>query len=254
MATNEDQLVDSRGFPLTPPEKELDRDAIAIRVEAGETITASTDRQEVFVIHARREDVLNYTREGNDLIVEFTDGKTLTIRDFFTGASPDQLVFMDGDQPYWAEFDRALNGADGINDDLIRWFIPVKDVAALGLLGWLGGLLAVGAVGAAMGGGGGDDNNGGGGGGVTPPPSQLDLTLSVNDDNNNGLITATGTTNSPGPVTVTWPDGSTVTTTVGSGGVWSVETTVIQPTGNVTATASDAIGNTATATQPTVAA
>ncbi|MDR0779741.1 MAG: BapA prefix-like domain-containing protein, partial [Pseudomonadales bacterium] len=127
MATN-DELMQSRGFPMTPPEENARHDGSVVQVAAGQTVSADSSQSEVFIIHARREDAVNYALQGNDLVVEFADGQKLTIRGFFAGpAGGDQLVFIDGEQPYWVDFSRALNGAgDGIAENQLHWYVPVE--------------------------------------------------------------------------------------------------------------------------------
>lgn len=160
MSERDDLMVNTRGFPLTPAEKQTDQDATVVQVTAGQTVTADNSHDEIFVIHAQRADVAGFVLEGQDLVVEFADGSKLTIRDFFGGSASDQLVFIDGDQPYWVDFTQALDGVgDGIADDLVEWFVPVEqsDSTMLLVLGVLGALAIAGV---AAGGGGDDDSSG----------------------------------------------------------------------------------------------
>ncbi|WP_338125316.1 Ig-like domain-containing protein [Pseudomonas nitroreducens] len=75
----------------------------------------------------------------------------------------------------------------------------------------------------------------------TGAPQSPNVNVSANAD---GGLTVTGTAEAGSTVTVTFPDGSTGTATAGSDGSYSVTTTVPQTTGEVSATATDAAGNT----------
>ena len=66
--------------------------------------------------------------------------------------------------------------------------------------------------------------------------------------NANGTLTASGTGEPGATIIVTFPDGSTGTTTIQSNGSWSVSSTTPQTTGTVTVTQTDAAGNTSPAT------
>ncbi|MDR2189196.1 MAG: Ig-like domain-containing protein, partial [Azonexus sp.] len=68
-------------------------------------------------------------------------------------------------------------------------------------------------------------------------------TLAVGDPDGDGRVNASGTAEPNSTVTVTWPDGTTSTAQVNSGGTWSIESPSEQPSGTVTATAKDAAGN-----------
>ncbi|WP_146183860.1 Ig-like domain-containing protein [Limnohabitans sp. T6-20] len=101
-------------------------------------------------------------------------------------------------------------------------------------------LLAAGAAGAA-----GAAAAAGGGGATatvdTTPPAAPGL--KVDDRDANGKINASGTAEIGSTVTVTWPDGSTSTTTAGPDGTWAIESPTVQPAGTVKAEATDASGN-----------
>ena len=79
----------------------------------------------------------------------------------------------------------------------------------------------------------------------TTAPEAPSVNVTANAD---GGLTVTGTAEAGSTVTVTFPDGSTGTATAGSDGSYSVTTTVPQTTGEVSATATDAAGNTGDAT------
>jgi hypothetical protein len=67
--------------------------------------------------------------------------------------------------------------------------------------------------------------------------------FTVNDDDNDGKLTAEGQAEPGTTVTVTWPDGSTSTAQVDSDGKWSVEAETPQGSGEVTAKTTDQAGN-----------
>ncbi len=75
----------------------------------------------------------------------------------------------------------------------------------------------------------------------TTAPEAPTVTVTANAD---GSLTVTGNAEADSSVTVTFPDGSSQTVTAGSDGSYSVTTTVPQTSGEVSATATDAAGNT----------
>ncbi|MDR2213931.1 MAG: hypothetical protein LBE21_09955, partial [Pseudomonadales bacterium] len=148
MNSRDVDVMAARGFPPTPPEKSGNFDSQVVQLAPDQTVTAHAGRNEVFVIHAHRADVANFSLSGSDLVIEFCDCTKITIRDFFSGDAGDQLVFIDGSQAYWVDFSQALNGVgDGIADELVQWFVPEEhtDAAAilLGLLGAAAGIKMV---------------------------------------------------------------------------------------------------------------
>jgi predicted acyl esterase len=102
-------------------DQELEHGHTVIQVAAGQTVTADAGRSEVFAVHASRADVSNFAYQGGDLVVEFRDGTKLTIRGFTPAGGQDQLVFVDGEMPYRAEFANALQGDEGVADNLVPW-------------------------------------------------------------------------------------------------------------------------------------
>ncbi|MDZ5700087.1 Ig-like domain-containing protein [Chelativorans sp. M5D2P16] len=68
-------------------------------------------------------------------------------------------------------------------------------------------------------------------------------TITVDDGDGDGKPEASGTGEAGSKVTVTWPDGTTSTTTAGPKGKWSVESETVQKNGKVKATATDPNGN-----------
>ncbi|WP_131394615.1 Ig-like domain-containing protein, partial [Comamonas thiooxydans] len=77
---------------------------------------------------------------------------------------------------------------------------------------------------------------------TTPPAAPV---ATISDPNGDNIPTASGTTEPGSTVTVTWPDGSTSTTTADPvTGQWTVDAPTVQPSGTVSAVATDPAGNT----------
>lgn len=74
----------------------------------------------------------------------------------------------------------------------------------------------------------------------TVAPDAPTLMISGNPD---GTVTVSGTAKPSFVVTITFPDGSTVTTTAADDGSYTVTSAAAQPSGDVTATATDDAGN-----------
>ncbi|MDR2881115.1 MAG: Ig-like domain-containing protein, partial [Azoarcus sp.] len=234
MASSDKDLVKTRGFPAIPSEKLSGHDATVVEVGVGQTVTADNGKEEIFVVHAHRADVMNFAREGNDLVVEFVNAQKLVIRDFFGGAVSDKLVFVDGQQPVWVDFSQALTGVgDGIAESLVHWFVPVAQGAdsSMALLGLLG-LVGAGTVAAAI------ANEPDGGDGAPPKastqPAAPGFTVTDNVGPVRGPIANGGLTDDNQPtfsgtgvagntVKVTDGSGNVIgTTTVGQDGTWSL--------------------------------
>ncbi|NMZ77683.1 hypothetical protein HBO32_31785, partial [Pseudomonas nitroreducens] len=79
----------------------------------------------------------------------------------------------------------------------------------------------------------------------TTAPEAPSVNVVANAD---GGLTVSGSAEPGTTVTVTYPDGSTGTATAGSDGSYSITTTVPQTSGDVSATATDAAGNTSDST------
>jgi hypothetical protein len=124
VAANVDSTVAANAVSL-PSSEQLGGMESTVVVERGQTVAAQNIRTEAFVVHASRDDIANFAREGNSLIVEFNDGAKLRIDDFFTRSN--QLVFVEGGQPYLADLSNALSqGGDGIADESIQWYRPAE--------------------------------------------------------------------------------------------------------------------------------
>ena len=117
---------------------------------------------------ARREEVKDVVRDGEDLIIQFDNGDVLTIEHFFNDDSniPNDLVLEDRDSGALWQWSATGTDADGL--------VPLQSIESLLIAeeghsiapiligaGALAGLIGV----AAGGGGGGNDNEGPGNGG-----------------------------------------------------------------------------------------
>ncbi|MDR0477517.1 MAG: Ig-like domain-containing protein, partial [Desulfobulbaceae bacterium] len=117
-----------------------------------------------FLIPANEKHVKNYERSGNDLIIQFDDGKELRINGFFAhSADYNNLVFVHDDGQWLTVFDKALGGSDGIVDPLVA-YDPIADSSTGMLLAILGGVAGAAGIVALAAGGGGSSSS------PAPPP------------------------------------------------------------------------------------
>ncbi|MGD7278759.1 BapA prefix-like domain-containing protein, partial [Ralstonia pseudosolanacearum] len=110
-----------------------------------------------FLVAAHKDDVANYARSGNDLVVEFKDGHALRLQGFFAnGTDFHNLVFQQEDGRMLAVFDGALTAeGDGIVDSAVTLEAIADSSSTATLLGILGAVGLGAGVAAAGGGGGG---------------------------------------------------------------------------------------------------
>ncbi|MDR2857499.1 MAG: Ig-like domain-containing protein [Novosphingobium sp.] len=194
-----------------------------------------------YLVAASHGDVADYAREGQDLIVEFTDGQKVRLTGFFANGFDNHLVFSDGTV---ADFTQALtSGGDGVAEALVRYGAHGTGGAGkMGLLPILAGI-AAGGAGIAVAASGGGSNNDNGSTPVTPTPTPTPTptksapagNIAIDDGDNDGRIELSGTARPGSSVTVTWPDGTTSTATTDNDGHWGVEATNPQdPNGKAT--------------------
>ena len=106
-------------------------------------------------VNATIDEVAKITRQGNSAVIHFKNGETITIENYFDYAVNDnRIVFEHEGQLYWAEF----TDENGVMLDTIQYHPLTGDLAESGTVGagvlpWLGGALALGAIAAAAGGG-----------------------------------------------------------------------------------------------------
>ncbi|ONT66435.1 hypothetical protein A8E43_03275, partial [Burkholderia cenocepacia] len=115
---------------------------VDVPVANGSQVVASPGGPANFLLSAHKEDVANYARSGNDLVVEFKDGRTVRVQAFFeNGADYHNLVFVQDDGRFLVQFGPALQATgDGIVDAALT-YAPIGDGLSTGaLLGILGGV------------------------------------------------------------------------------------------------------------------
>ena len=106
-------------------------------------------------VNATIDEVAKITRQGNLAVIHFKNGETITIENYFDYVVNDnRIVFEHEGQLYWAEF----TDENGVMLDTIQYHPLTGDLAESGTVGagvlpWLGGALALGAIAAAAGGG-----------------------------------------------------------------------------------------------------
>ena len=119
------------------------------------TNIVNLSEKSVIKVNATIDEVAKITRQGNSAVIYFKNGETITIENYFDYAVNDnRIVFEHEGQLYWAEF----TDENGVMLDTIRYHPLTGDLAesgtvAAGVLPWLGGALALGAIAAAAGGG-----------------------------------------------------------------------------------------------------
>lgn len=179
-------------------------------------------------------DVIAYTRSGSDLLVTLANGEVVTIQGFFLGENHEdrELLLSESGEIHRVDFgamqgDTYLVTYEGI-DTTGKWsaydnmvFLDlerVEPVVAPLVAPFLGGL---GLAGAAVGGAAVvNELLGGGGGTITPTVDDPEVDRIVGGTSD-GDVTITGTGEEGSTVVVTVGDTS-VTTTVGEDGTWSV--------------------------------
>ncbi|SDI76199.1 hypothetical protein SAMN05216189_1008159 [Pseudomonas delhiensis] len=180
----------------------------------------SLSHPSVVKIAAAPEDVKSISRDGNHLVVRLKSGKVITVDNFFQdfdGVRND-LVMEAPDGKLWlADYEEPWQGAEltelGSVEELLALQSDDHNVA-FGLLVPAAGLGAIG-VGNMLtqrGGGGASPRNG------DPLPGEAPAAPKVLFNNQQGL---TGTAESGNLITLTRPDGSTVTTIASTDGTWA---------------------------------
>ncbi|USE81122.1 Ig-like domain-containing protein [Cupriavidus gilardii] len=168
---------------------------IDVAVPAGTSTVAAPEGAANFLVASNKDNVANYAREGNDLLIEFKDGQTLRIQGFFAnGVNFNNLVFVEGDSRWLATFDQALMASgDNVLESAVV-YEPIADGSAA-LLGILGLAAGAGVIAAAAGGGGG----GGGGGDSRAAPARPTVSLLDDQAPGTGTIANGSATNDATP-------------------------------------------------------
>ncbi|EML1452266.1 BapA prefix-like domain-containing protein [Enterobacter kobei] len=244
-----------------------------------ETTTEGTQvtlsHSSIVELHVERADVSHFARSGNDLVVTLHSGEVITLKNFYVtdAQGVSQLVLQDSDGAlWWIEDPAGAATYESIASTDVLLAASGSDTGGAAIWPWaLGGIVAAGGIAAAAssggGGGGGDDDNNGnpnpnpdpGTPGepstpdTTPPNAPSSLTFSSDGK------TVTGTAEPGSTITLKDANGNVIGTgKTGSDGNFTVslDTPLINGE-HVTATATDAAGNTsqsATVTAPDLTA
>lgn len=221
------------------------------QANSGSSHTVILNQPSVVRINGTRDMVVQYERQGNDLILHMRDGSTVRYQKFFfddINGEHSELVFDDGVNPAeHALFPATAEATDMATASVTPAYESLSSVeplllaetagvstgvitaSGLGILG-LGGI-AVGASNGGGGGGGGGNNDNGGGATPTPPDATPTLAITafagddVLDNNEKGSAqTLSGTTTNveAGQTVTVTLNGQSYNGTVGTDGSWSV--------------------------------
>ncbi|OJH26118.1 Ig-like domain-containing protein, partial [Enterobacter kobei] len=242
-----------------------------------ETTTEGTQvtlsHSSIVELHVERADVSHFARSGNDLVVTLHSGEVITLKNFYVtdAQGVSQLVLQDSDGAlWWIEDPTGAATYESIASTDVLLAASGSDTGGAAIWPWaLGGIVAAGGIAAAAssggGGGGGDDDNNAnpnpdpGTPGepstpdTTPPNAPSNLTFSSDGK------TVTGTAEPGSTITLKDANGNVIGTgKTGSDGNFTVSLGTPLINGeHVTATATDAAGNTsqsATVTAPDLTA
>ncbi|HCQ7772412.1 Ig-like domain-containing protein [Enterobacter kobei] len=244
-----------------------------------ETTTEGTQvtlsHSSIVELHVERADVSHFARSGNDLVVTLHSGEVISLKNFYVtdAQGVSQLVLQDSDGAlWWIEDPAGAATYESIASTDVLLAASGSDTGGAAIWPWaLGGIVAAGGIAAAAssggGGGGGDDDNNGnpnpnpdpGTPGepstpdTTPPNAPSSLTFSSDGK------TVTGTAEPGSTITLKDANGNVIGTgKTGSDGNFTVSLGTPLINGeHVTATATDAAGNTsqsATVTAPDLTA
>jgi VCBS repeat-containing protein len=226
-------------------------------------------------LHVERADVSHFARSGNDLVVTLHSGEVITLKNFYVtdAQGVSQLVLQDSDGAlWWIEDPAGAATYESIASTDVLLAASGSDTGGAAIWPWaLGGIVAAGGIAAAAssggGGGGGDDDNNGNPNpnpdpGTPGEPSTPDTTppnapssLMFSSDGK----TVTGTAEPGSTITLKDANGNVIGTgKTSSDGNFTVSLGTPLINGeHVTATATDAAGNTsqsATVTAPDLTA
>ena len=138
-----------------------------------------------FVLTADKESISNYSRAGNDLIINFADGKTVRIKNFFNAGHPIcNLIFIDDGATWLTDFSQALSAnGDGVVDSNVL-YEEITDKSGYSNAVLLGILGAVGAGSGIAAQNSNDDNNHVEEGNKTTPAAPTYFVINNNDPKN----------------------------------------------------------------------
>lgn len=124
---------------------------IDISIQGNSGVVSTSGQATNFFLSVSKEDILSYTRSGNDLVIEFKNGKKLQIEGFFAyGLGFHNLVFVD-EGKWLVNFTQALSVHDDSIIDANIYYEELKYNDSVGaLLGILAGVGAAAGIGAAL--------------------------------------------------------------------------------------------------------
>ena len=238
-----------------------------------ETTTEGTQvtlsHSSIVELHVERADVSHFARSGNDLVVTLHSGEVITLKNFYVtdAQGVSQLVLQDSEGAlWWIEDPTGAATYESIASTDVLLAASGSDAGGAAIWPWaLGGIVAAGAIAAAAstgGGGGGDDDDNNANPNPPVDPTNPDTTppnapssLQFSSDGK----TVTGSAEPGSTITLKDANGNVVGAgKTGSDGNFTVSLDTPLLNGEqVTATATDAAGNTsqgATVTAPDLTA
>jgi len=232
-----------------------------------ETTTEGTQvtlsHSSIVELHVERADVSHFARSGNDLVVTLHSGEVITLKNFYVtdAQGVSQLVLQESDGAlWWIEDPTGAATYESIASTDALLAASGSDAGGAAIWPWaLGGIVAAGGIAAAAssgGGGGGDDDDGGNSSptpgspvdptnpDTTPPNAPSSLQFSSDGKS------VTGTAEPGSTITLKDANGNVIGTgQTGSDGNFTVSLGTPLTNGEqVTATATDAAGNTSQGT------
>ncbi|OQD47688.1 adhesin [Enterobacter cancerogenus] len=232
-----------------------------------ETTTEGTQvtlsHSSIVELHVERADVSHFARSGNDLVVTLHSGEVITLKNFYVtdAQGVSQLVLQESDGAlWWIEDPAGAATYESIASTDVLLAASGSDAGGAAIWPWaLGGIVAAGGIAAAAssgGGGGGDDDDGNNNNpnpntpvdpsnpDTTPPNAPTSLQFSGDGKS------VTGTAEPGSTITLKDANGNVIGTgKTGSDGNFTVSLGTPLTNGEqVTATATDAAGNTSQGT------
>ncbi|MGB8697404.1 BapA/Bap/LapF family prefix-like domain-containing protein, partial [Acinetobacter sp.] len=136
----------------------------------------------VIQISANIDEVATITRQGNSAVIRLKNGESIIIENYFDyPVNANRIVFENEGKLYWAEFTdqngEMLNTI--LYHPLTEGTVESANMAA-GILPWLGGALAIGAIAAAAGSGGSSGDDSDSGSRDNTPPKLTDIIVNEN--------------------------------------------------------------------------
>ena len=136
----------------------------------------------VIQISANIDEVATITRQGNSAVIRLKNGESIIIENYFDyPVNANRIVFENEGKLYWAEFTdqngEMLNTI--LYHPLTEGTVESANMAA-GILPWLGGALAIGAIAAAAGSGGSSGGDSDSGSRDNTPPKLTDIIVNEN--------------------------------------------------------------------------